>query len=67
MRRAIALCKIDLTVMDVTITMCEAGAQLYIIDETRDGKVFNVALYSDPLKTFYATADQIEVTDDSIH
>lgn len=66
MQRAIALCKIDLTVMDMTITMAQPGDKLLILDVTQNGAVYHVALDSDPLKTFYADSNQIEVQNDSI-
>lgn len=67
MRRARALRKIVITVLEVDCVMAEAGDELYILDETRNGKVFQVAKVREPMNDFYATCDQIEVLNDSVH
>lgn len=67
MKRAKALCKISITVLDVACVMAQPGDELYILDTTRNGKVFQVAKVSEPMNDFYATCDQIEVLNDSVH
>lgn len=67
MKRARALCAISITVLDVECVMAQPGDELYILDETRGGKVFQVAKVNEPMNDFYATRDQIEVLNDNIH
>lgn len=47
--------------------MAQTGDELYILDETRNGKVFQVAKVAEPMNDFYASRDQIEVLNDSVH
>lgn len=64
MKQATALCKISITMLDVECVMAYPGDRLYIIDSTRNGKVYQVAKVSEPMNDFYAAADQIEVCND---
>ena len=65
MKRGVATVDITNTVLDVTITLAKSGDSLYIVEDL--GSAYEVALYSNPMNTFYAAKNQVEVSSDSVH
>ena len=65
MKKGKALQTITNTVLDVTITLANVGDQLYILEDLRDA--YEVATVDEPMNTFYAAKNQVEVSSDSVH
>ena len=65
MKKGRALQTITNTVLDVTITLANAGDQLYILEDL--GDAYEVATVDEPMNTFYASKNQVGVSSDSVH
>jgi hypothetical protein len=65
MKKGKALQTITNTVLDITITLATVGEELYILEDL--GNAYEVATVNEPMNTFYASKNQVEVSSDSVH